>query len=271
MKNNIFYKKGITLFETLISTIVFGIIMILMFQMSSSFFKVFTTSTSKQSMNSKFIKAYTHMHKELLISDAKYVFTYKNTSKNMKSRWILFPSPTDKDSIIKGEGSSFNWQRIYIYYLICKNSSCSECLGKSTTRDDPYKYCSDKELIRLIYDYTGSNDKYLFASSLSAIKDDISNYTLPYSSILFPNTIEYEINGNKTKTTIGKFVEKRIIATDILDMDIKVKTNNIKIMISAVRKDDIKKEVNYGATDFTDESNLKFVDKIEFTIIPRNT
>lgn len=211
------------------------------------------------------------MHKELLITDAKYIFTYKTKSKNMKSRWILFPSPTDKDSIIKSEGRSFNWQRIYIYYLVCTNTSCSECLGKPTTREDPYKYCSDKELIRLIYDYTGSNNKYPFASSMSAIADDISNYTLPYNSILFPNIIEYEINGDKTKTTIGKFVEKRIIATDILDMGIKVKKNNVKVMLSAVRKDDIKKVVNYGTTDFTDESNSKFVDKIEFTIITRNT
>ena len=72
-------NRGFTLFETLVSTMVFGIIMILMFQMSSAFFRLFTTSTSKQSMNSKFIKAYTQMQKELLITDAKYIYTYKST------------------------------------------------------------------------------------------------------------------------------------------------------------------------------------------------
>ena len=262
-------NRGFTLFETLVSTIVFGIIMILMFQMSSAFFRLFTTSTSKQSMNSKFIRAYTQMQKELLITDSKYIYTYKNSSTNMNYRWLLFPSPTDKDSIIKSEGSSFNWQRIYIYYLCCNNSSCTECPGKANKIEEPYKYCSDKQLIRLIYDYVGSNDRYFFSSAMSKIADDISHYLLSYNNNLFPTVAEYDINGY-SNNEIMKFVEKRIIATDILDMDITTHTHNIKIMFSSVRKDDIKKILEYGTTDFTQEPGSKYVDKIEFTMPAKN-
>ena len=267
MKKNKTYKNGFTLFETLVSVITFGIIMILMFDMSSHFFKLFTTSEARQSMNSKFIKIYNQIQKNLLITDLMYVYTYKTDFTFMKSRWLFFPVPTDKNSIVKGEGNTFNWQRLYIYYLICTNTNCPECPSKSNTQKDTYKYCSDKQLIQLIYDYVGKNDNYFFSTATSKIADHISDYTLPYNSI-FPVNIEFNIEGENSD--IAKFVEKKIIATDILDMDIKDTLTNITITISAVRKEEIKKELNYGQADFTKEPASKFVDKMEFTVTPKN-
>lgn len=268
MKKNS-YKKGFTLFETLASVIVFGIIMILMFDMSSQFFKLFTTSSSTQSMNSKFIKAYTYLQKELMITDAKYIYNFNTSEKNMKSRWFLFPIPTDKNSTIKGEGSFFDWQRIYIYYLTCTNSSCLECPGKSNTTKDPYRFCSDKQLIKVVYDYVGSNDKYFFSSSMSKFAENISDFIIPYNSNLFTNEVKYDIKGYESDN-IAKFVEKRIISTDIFDLDIQKNSKSITIIISTVRKEEIKKEVSYGTTDFSKEPNTRFVDKMEFTILPKN-
>ena len=65
MKN----KKGFTLLETLISILAFGLIMTLMFQISARFFQLFNASSSKQSMNNQFLKTYTHLQKELSITD----------------------------------------------------------------------------------------------------------------------------------------------------------------------------------------------------------
>ena len=277
MKNK---NNGFTLFETLISTIVFGILMILIFQISSAFFRIFTTSSSKQSMNSKFVKAYNQMQRELMITNIQYIYSYKSDLIDLKSRWMVFPVPTDENAIIQTEGNSFDWKRIFIYYLSCTNPNCPECPTKKYSISDEeylseekFKYCSDKQLIRLIYNYVDSNDRNYFSSALNEICNTISSYTLPYSSALFPEDASYEIKGYNKNNKIIKFVEKRIIATDIFDMDITTdnKKNNIKIMLSAVRKDEIKKEISYGTTDFTKEPfSSKFVDKIEFIVNTRN-
>ena len=122
-------SRGITLLETLVSVTVFGIIMLVMFQMSSAFFKLFHNASSSQDMNSTFIKAYTQMQKDFMGTSGKYIYSYNqkfndDTYKNIKNRWIVFPVATDQEGNFQGEGSSFNWKRIFIYYLNCTNESC---------------------------------------------------------------------------------------------------------------------------------------------------
>ena len=282
-KNN---KKGITLFETLVSTIIFGILMILMFNMSSEFFKLFTTSESRQAINSKFIKAYNQLQRELMLTNIEYVYTCNTYKKNMNSRWFIFPVATNKNGVIKGEGKNFDWQRIFIYYLKCNNPTCTECPGNSTTRNIPYKKCSDKQLIRLIYNYSLPSDRTSITSSLYAISKDISSYLLPFSSdnSYFPDEKMYKLSNGSTDR-IAKFVEKKVIATDLLDMNIISKNDNddalkdkkkyksnksITIILSSVRKEEIKKELTYGEADFTKEPASKFVDEIQFTVITKN-
>ena len=273
MKINKIYKKGITLFETLISTIIFGIIMILMFQMFSSFFKLFSASESQQSVNSKFIKAYNLMQREFMVTDAKNLYTYKykfeSGYKNIKNRWIVFPVPTNKSGQFQGEGNSFNWKRIFIYYLICTNPECTECNKTFLNLEESYKHCSDKQLIRLIYDYNGSNDRNFFASALYTFCDDITSYILSYDST-FPNNKTYKIVNYNQEKNIFKFAEKKIIATDIFDLNIKQDQKNVTILLSSLKKEEIKKEITYETTDFTKKENSKYINKFEFTINTRN-
>lgn len=272
MKNNILYKKGITLFETLISTIIFGIIMILMFQMSSSFFKLFSANESEQAANSNFIKIYKQMHKEFIITDSRYIYTYNrkfdNTYHNIANRWIVFPVPTDDQGHLKGEGNSFNWKRIFIYYLSCTNSSCTECKKYFQKPNEKLKYCPDKNLIRLSYEYIGSNDKNFFALALYTLCNDINSYTLNYDGS-FPKAKEYDISGYG-KHNIFKYQSKKIIATDILDMIVKTSNKNIKIAISTVKKDEANKNMKYGKDDFTTEQFSRYVSNFEFSINTRN-
>ena len=301
--NNKMKKKGFTLFETLISTIVFGIIMILMFQMSSAFFNLFTKSSSKQSINSKFIKAYTQMQKDFSISDAKSMYSYKNykISKeenllDVGARWIALPIPTDNEGTIQGSGNSFEWSRICIYYLSC-SKNCKECQNKKNVKilkwekenQDKYRYCSDKELTRLVYDYKGSSNPYIFARVLSAICKDISKYTLNNKNAKelpsYNSEKKYTIDTfNKGDENSGqvvtiKLLDHKIIATDIFDMEITQKSNNIKINLSSIRKEEIKKILKYGyeATDFTEkdakgkEKYSEYIDKIEFLINTNNS
>lgn len=269
-------NKGFTLVETLVSILIFGILSILMFQMTSRFFQLFTISSSKQSVNSSFIKAYKEMQKDLSITDSRYVYSYKIYLKNIKTRWILFPVPTNKNGLISGEGNKFNWQRIYFYYLNCTNSNCNECKNKNYSvskekylENEKYKFCSDKNLIRLIYDYTAYNDSVFFPMALSEIGKNISSYTLSIDSNSFPSEFEYEIKGYN-KIPIIRFVEKKIIAKDIFDMDITTNSSNVNVKILTVRKDDIKKELNYGTADFTKSPASRFVEQIEFTTTSKN-
>lgn len=299
-KTNKMNKKGFTLLETLISTIAFGIIMILMFQMSSSFFNIFTKSSSKQSMNSKFIKAYTQMQKDFSISDSKSIYSYKNYKDNgnlldIGSRWIALPIPIDQDGTVQGSGNSFEWSRIYIYYLAC-TEGCEECEGKKTlniskwdyTNPDKYKYCSDKQLVRLVYEYSGLSNPYVFARVLSSVCKDIKKYTLTNKNAKSLPGYNgegkiYKINSFSTekeeKITI-KLVDHKVIASDILDMDITQKSRSIKVNLSSVKKEEIRKILpyGYGKTDFTEkdqekdqEKYSKYVDKIEFIINTNNT
>ena len=264
-KNN----KGLTLLETLISTVMFGIIMVLIFQMSSAFFRLFTTTTTKQEMNSTFIKAYNQIQKDFMITDSYYIYSYKTELKNIKTRWIALPVPVDENNIVRNERNSFNWQRIYIYYLNCINNSCPECPSKnnsvgsiSALKNENYKYCSDKELIRLVYNNNGARDLYNFSKNMSSVFcDNISNYTLPYkvNNSLFPND-----------DSLFQFVEKRLITKDLFDMDITEKNGNITVKMSSVRKNDIKKTLNYGTTDFTKEPGSNYVDQIEFIVTSKN-
>lgn len=273
-------NKGFTLFETLISIVIFGITSVLMFQMSSRFFQLFTTSSSKQSVNNKFIKAYKHMQKDLAITDSRYVYTYKMYLTNVPTKWMLFPIPTDNNGLINGEGNKFSWKRICFYYLTCSNSDCPECKKKNyhqINEDDVSKqnskFCSDKNLIRLVYDYFGTNDPNYLSEVLSTISNNISSYTLPFDSNNFSsNTVTFDIKGYSSASYPYpiQFVEKRIIANDIMDMDIETDLYNITVDMSTVRKEDIKKEVNYGTTDFTTNKNSKFVEKINFIINSKN-
>ena len=280
-------NRGITLLETLISTVVFGIIMILMFNMSSSFFQLFTASESKQAVNTNFIKVFNQMQRDIMITDSNYIYTY-NTKfdtlyRNIPNRWISFPVPTDNDGKFQGEGNSFNWKKIYIYYIKCTNANCPECpkesYGAPKTKSSPYnnqtdryRLCSDKHLIRLAYEYIGSNDKNYVASALNAFNSDIASYTLPYDYKFFPDLKEYNVNNATKKQKLFKYLGKKVIATNILDMtnSVNIKKHNITITLSSVRKDEIKKKVEYGNTDFTISPNNKYVDNMEFTIIARN-
>ena len=267
-------KQGFTLFETLVSTIVFGIIMVLMFQMSSSFFKLFNKSESQQAINSKFIKAYNQMQREFTITDVKYIYTYKNKFDNeyykIQNRWIVFPVPTNKNGQFQGEGNSFNWKRIFIYYLICTNPECTECNKPFLKLEDTYKHCSDKQLIRLIYDYNGSNDKNFFASALYTFCNDISSYILSYDST-FPSNKTYKIINYNQERNIFKFAEKKIIANDIFDLNIKKNTKNVNISITSLKKEEINKEISYDTTDFTKKEYSKYINKFEFIINTRNS
>ena len=279
MKNK---NTGFTLFETLMSIIIFGIISVLMFQMSSRFFQLFTVSSSKQSVNNKFIKAYKQMQKDLAITDSRYVYTYRIYLDNIPTRWMLFPIPTDNNGLIKGDGSKFRWQRICFYYLKCTNSECKECKSKkksvtqeSLLKDEKYKKCSDKDLIRLVFDYNGLNTPNDLSEVLSTISENISYYTLPFNSNYFPSSevkfdIEVPPDITDSKSFPIKFVEKKIIANDIMDMRIKTTLHDVRVKLSTVRKEDIKKEVNYGKADFTSDKNSKFVEEIEFTVNSKN-
>lgn len=248
-----------------------------MFQMTARFFQLFTTSSSKQSVNSSFIKAYKEMQKDLSITDSRYVYSYKIYLKDIKTRWSIFPIPTNKNGVMSGEGNKFNWQRICFYYLNCTNPNCTECKNKNYSvsaekylKNEKYKFCSDKNLIRLIYDYTAYNDSVFIPMALSEIGNHISSYTLPMDSNSFPSMFEYEINGYD-KIPIIKFVEKKVIAKDIFDMDITTDSSNVNVKILTVRKNDIKKEVKYGETDFTKSPASKFVEQIEFTTTSKNS
>ena len=270
MKKNILTSKGFTLLETLVSTIVFGTVVILTFQMSSEFFKLSTITSSKQEMNTTFIKAYAQMQKDLMITDADYIYSYKTELNNIKTRWCAFPVPIDDNGAVKSEGNTFTWEKIYIYYLNCTNNTCPECPTKHNSvsnleslKNEAYKYCSDKELIKLIYNNNGSKELYNFSKNMEEIIcDNILNYTIPYKTniSLFPNN-----------DSTFKFVDKKIIAKDLFDMDITSKSDNIIIKLSSVRKNDIKKILNYGETDFTQKQNSKYVDQIEFVISSKNS
>ncbi len=269
-------KKGFTLLETLISIVVFGLLMVLMFHISARFFQLFNASSSKQSMNNQFLKTYTHLQKELSITDSRYVYSYKIYLKDIKARWMIFPIPTDTNGQMKSEGNKFNWQRVYFYYLHCTNPDCPECKTKnyyvdkeSQLKNEAYKFCSDKNLIRLIYEYTAYNDAAYLSEALSNICDHISEYTLSIDSNFFPSEFETEIKGFN-KIPVIKFIEKRVIAKDIFDMDITTNANNVKIKMSKVKKDEIKKKVEYGTTDFTKSKNKKFVENIEFMVHSKN-
>ena len=146
-------NRGITLIETLISVTVFGIIMIVMFQMSSSFFKLFHESSSQQDMNSAFIKAYAQIKKDFMTTSGTYTYSYNekfnnDTYKNIKNRWILFPVATDQDGHFHSEGKSFNWKRVFIYYLECTNQNCKECSKLFSTPEDLYKKYENRRLFR---------------------------------------------------------------------------------------------------------------------------
>ena len=275
-KNNL-KSSGFTLFETLVSTIIFGILMILLFSMSSEFFKLFTTSEARQTVNSKFIKAYNQIQREFIISNANSSYSYKTELINTKTRWFLFPTPIDDDGTVVNEGNSFSWQKIHIYYLTCPNSNCPECKDKINTADEDvlktweeqkYHFCSDKQLIRLIYEYSGIDDPFNFASILSLLSNDIATYTLNFDNN-FPPKTEYQVETTEEKATI-KYLSKKIIAADIFDMDVTIKQHNINIKLSTVRKEEIKKKLVYGKTDFTKEPGAKFVDEMEFTINTKN-
>lgn len=258
-------SKGISLIETLVSVTVFGIIIVVMFQMSSAFFKLFNSASSRQDMNKTFIKAYNQMQKDFITTSGKYIYSYNqkfndDTYKNIKNRWIVFPVATNQEGNFQGEGSSFNWKRIFIYYLNCTNESCSECNKEFLNPEDLYKYCSDKELIRITYNYNGSDDKsdfslYLYDMILNHLNSCLINH-------------EDIVDG---KEVIFKFVEKKVLARNIFDMNISPNKTNITIILSSIRINEAKKEVSYGKTDFTQEPNTKFVDKIEFVIHARNS
>ena len=259
-----------------------------MFQMSRTYFQLYTTSSSKQSVNNKFIKAYKQMQKDLAITDSRYVYTYKIYLDNIQTRWMLFPIPTDQNGLIKGDGSKFRWQRICFYYLKCTNSKCNECKTKKTfvteknlLKDEKYKYCSDKNLIRLVFDYNGPNDPNYLSEVLSIVSENISSYTLPFDNNSFPShEVKFDIKGypeiekfpdiEDPKSFPIKFVEKKIIANDIMDMKIETDLHDVTVNLYTVRKEDIKKEVNYGTADFTSNKNSKFVEKVQFIVNSKN-
>ena len=121
----------------------------------------------------------------------------------------------------------------------------------------------------MIYDYNSSNDRVFFASALYTFCNDINSYMLSYDST-FPNKTYKIINYNQDKKFLT-FAEKKIIATDIFDMNIKQTTKTITILLTSLKKDEISKEVPYETTDFTKEENSKYINKFEFTINTRNS
>ena len=121
----------------------------------------------------------------------------------------------------------------------------------------------------MVYDYIGYNDNYYLSEALSTISDNINSYTLPFENNSFPSNFECNIKGYN-KIPIIKFVEKKVIAKDIMDMEITTNLHYVNINMSTVKKEDIKKEVKYGTTDFTLDKYSKFVEKTQFIVNTKN-
>lgn len=258
--------------ETLISVVTFALVTMIMFNMSSKFFGIFRIQDSKQTVNQSFIKAYGQLNSDLRITDSSRVYTYYSENKHNKARWTFFPIPTDENGNSLASRDKLNWGRICIYYLRCTDENCKEC-GSSTIgkRDDAFKSCSDKQLIRLVYSYEGENDNQYFAKAQKAMSENIFTFLLPYGRN-YPQNPEYALDDYKNRPAKYSLTGKSIVARNLLDFRVHEDIKKVSVYMSTVRKENSKNyEHGNTSTDFTAKPWSKFREELEWVVHTKNS
>lgn len=263
-------KKGFSLFETMIAATVFAVVTMILFGLSSDFFKSFEVQDQKQTVNRNFLVAYNNLNKDLLLSNIFFCRYYLDENKYTSARWLLFPLPTDQEGVCQCSREKPYYIRVCLYYLICANPDCKNCkkAGTGYGLATPFRFCSDKQVIKLIYKYKGSADAYMLSGALNALADDISSYILNYDGN-FPDDKEYNIEGYG-KRKLFEFESKKIIARNILDMSADITRKRISLTLSTARKENANKDIVYGETDFTTEPGSRYLEQLSWDIYPKN-
>ncbi|MCQ2736377.1 MAG: hypothetical protein MJ234_04080 [bacterium] len=281
--------RGISLVEALLSTAIFSFVSVILFTMTSDFFKSMRLADSSQSMNQKFIQADQYLNRDLRITDSRYIYSYTTEHSNTKSRWIMFPIATDDNGNCSSTSNRICWSKVVIYYLSCSKSSCSECSSYMSPDETPFKNCCDKNLIRLVYNYAGSDDPNIFSISCSLFAKDISSYLTAYKSSALPDEKSYTLPdyGEETKF---KYSSMRIAAREILDLKLdrapdsgneegsdpdnppdmyESSGTGIKLDIFTARTEEAAKQIDLSSADYTGKDR-KYLDSLTILVYPRN-
>lgn len=259
-------RQGFSLVEAMLTTAVFSIITIVVFNMSSDFFKIYNTADSKQSINKEFIKTYSYINRDLSLSDVSYFCSYCDEKKNQGKRWFFFPSATDKQGLCQTSGNKIYWTRIFFYYVYTPDDECN--VGAEDYREH-FKYCPHKKLIRLSYSYLGYSESYFFCSALTGLCECTDLLTLPYDSTSFPSKLSHNIANYGERNTF-QYSGKKIIADNILDLTVRTENSGVVFDMYFLRTEDANKKIHVGQTDLTSPEGKKFVEHQTWGIYPKN-
>lgn len=252
--------KGFSLVEAMLSTAIIAVIIALMFNMSSSLFSVMSAQGSKQDETKKFINVYNNLNRTLSMSAPYYFYSYYNEGKREDYRWFFYPCPTDSDGICQASNDRTYWMKVYFWFL--RRPDGDKCQPEII--HDGMR-CPHKKLVRLCYDYTGSQENSYFCEAL--------NQFCEHCDVLMTNPvpaekISLEINGEKAD---GLFVlsENKTIAENILDLETSDGTHGktINFSLTTIKLAEAEKKIRIGDMDLT---KSKYAEKETWAITPAN-
>lgn len=196
--------QGMSLIETILSVMIFSILMMIIFGTLKYFTGVWKKEDARQDVNRQFTKVYKVMNKDISVSSLKHVVLFSEVGSldNPAIKWIAFPSATDENGVFHfthdGNG---DWIKTIVYLLI-RDGSCS-CSS--------YKTCPHKKLLRKELDMVFDSDNYTAGQVYDGIrgflKEDIRQSS---KQILNSKTVEeniYDIHFTKDNTGIETRVD----------------------------------------------------------------
>ena len=252
MLNNrkIKFNSGFSLIEAVITTAIFGIIMIIIFSTSGTFFKAWRKHDEKQDINKEFVKIYSVLNKDIITSNIGYFVSYNynngvGSEVSKKNKWFCFPVPFDENGKLQVDGDGhIIWTEIIIYYLIQPDDDC-------TQDGDDQIYCPHKKLIRTVYSFESP-------SALNTINTPLDNLVTNIADVFrMPSSNFPPIAGLK-------FMNSKVLSDHILNLEINCEQSKGKIdfKLETLRIEDAKKAMEIGTYDFNSENGRKFVEAI---------
>ena len=238
---------GFSLMETMISVAVFGVIMLLIFQISNVFFKTWRKQDEQQDINRDFIKIYISINRELSRSDTGYIACYDNdgTGADVEKKWFLFPVATDDGNTIQCDGDGLiNWTKIIIYYLIPPKDDDCPSVAK----------CTHKRLIRASYAFKSPNAlRFGTETPLDLFVKNVSKVLVDPSS-KYP-----DIKGLT-------FIDSKLIAQNLLNFSMTCKRKGrVEFKMDMVKLEDAKKSVNIKTFDFNSTEGRRYIESLGWT------
>lgn len=273
--------RGFTLLETLISVAIFSILMIVIFKAFDVMQKATVKSEGKNDANSKFVRLYSEVNRNVGNTNIKFFKCYKYApcQYSSENKWFAFPVTGSRAELTNtaiavspADEGSIGYSGVIMYFLYYKPGCC-----------ESYDNCPHKTLYKAFLPLCKKNGNLFEHRSCNTC-------SVPYSFDLTQQAMNMEFDNNGT--LISKYfdinvmnndkIHNRIVEKNLVSLDLICPAYEaggeqflyITFTVSFFRTEEAEKEhFRPGRNSLITPSDAvkKYIEKLSWTSVPGNT